>query len=203
MMKYKFSGPSWRITALAALALIGFAAHGPEAHAGPIIVTGVYIPHGDPAFEYMFNVQLNQGYDLTAGESFTIQGLPGLTTNSPSYVSSPYTFPYPKITQESSPSSNLYDVTWTYSGDQGTLAGPLNLGSFSIYTMNYPSGTVSPFPSGETTASLTYTTTIGGTSGTGSFTISSVPEPSSMVLLLIGGAIPAGVSVWRRWRRAG
>ncbi len=202
MMKYHFSGHSWRITVLTVLAVIGFAAHVPRAHAGPIIVTGVYIPHGDPTFEYMFNVQLNKGYDLTSGESFTIQGLPGLTTSSPSYVASPYTFPYPKITQESS-SSNLYDVTWTYSGDQGTLAGPLNLGSFSIYTINYPPGTVSPFPSGETTASLTYTTTIGGTSETGSFTISSVPEPSSMILLLIGGAISAGVSVGRRWRRAG
>ena len=195
---------SWPFAALVALAAIGSAA--PEARAGAITVSGGYLPTGDPRFLYVFDVNLNPNYTLQYGDSFTIDGLPGVTNTagSPSYVSGPYStyFGNASIDETNSTSPYSSNVTWTYRGNT-TLTGSLDLGTFSIYTTyNYPTGTQTPFPSGETSPNVSYTYNIGGNTGSGTFTMSAVPEPSSMILLLIGGAVPAGAVLWRRMRPA-
>lgn len=205
MMKIRTFGKSWRIAALAALAAIGSTA--PGALAGPIIVTGIYVPHGDPTFQYIFDVTLKPNYTLQYGDSFTIDGLPGVTNsaNSPSYVSGSYSTYFGNASIDETVTTSPYssDVTWTYRG-LNALSGSLDLGTFSIYTTyNYPPGSQTPFPSGETSPNVTYTYSIGGNTGSDSFAISSVPEPSTILLLLIGGALPAGTALRRRFRRAG
>lgn len=195
------------VWSLAGLAVFGtMLAGGAEARAGAITIMGGYVPYGDPQFEYIFDVELNPGSSVYYGDHFTIDGLVGVTTGSLSNVVSSYLWLTPTINQTSTTGPGSSDVTWAYGGttpiDDSTGTNPIALGTFEILTTySFPPGQL-PIPPGSP---ITYTWSVnhGTVTGSDTFNIQSLPEPSAVLLLLTGAAMPALAVVRRRLRRAG
>ena len=203
--------------------LVALIAGGRETQAGTssITITGGYKPGGgDPPYLYIFDVYLNAPDVSTpgtntfqSGNSFTIDGLPGV--NSSSLVNEPPTM-LPGVAwfapafspgpPPPPPNSGVFssDVTFTFGGSDvysattppgGPVGASVLLGQFTVLsTYDFTSP---PYPPGFL---VTYTFTANG-GGSGTFPIMdlSVPEPTSMALLGIGaGGLPL---FWLRNRR--
>ncbi len=185
-----------------------------------IMITGGYKPGtGDPPFDYVFEVFLEPQPDgsaskILSGDSFTIgtngtQNTPlvGIAPGSFSNVTFPspppapdYSWSYPTITEINTKPPFASLVQWTYNGPNPVTAdaqtGQVFLGQFEILTTS--SFHKPPMPAGTV---INYEFTYDGQtkSGTGSFVLSAVPEPSSVVLLAAGVvALPV---FWLRDRR--
>ncbi len=98
------------------------------------------------------------------------------------------------------------NVTWEYllgPTINYTNPGPngVFLGEFTVVTSwSYAAGQPPPLAPGTI---IDYSYTIGGTSGTGTIVLQGVPEPSSVVLMLLGGAfLPLAASYRRRQLRS-
>ncbi|MGO9466512.1 MAG: hypothetical protein ACLQIB_40845 [Isosphaeraceae bacterium] len=179
------------LTTLGALCSSGL-----EARGSSITITGQQRPgSGDPVYEYIFDVTLQANSSIQSGDSFTIYSLIGIipanfpapgdlgsSAMAPSVVWSP-TIGLP--TQLLFPYAS--DVTWTYNGSipiQATSA-PVDLGQFIVETaFSFQSP---PYADG---ALIDYSYNIGGQSspGSGLFPMS-VPEPSSLFILLTGTGV--------------
>lgn len=201
-----------------------------EAQAGStaaITITGGYQPGGpDPPYVYTFDAYLNAPgintpgtYTFEKNNSFTVEGLPGVTSISdhtqPSNWSWKNTDYVPLQAPPGWPTPYFKeDYTWTYNGSNvynaytpqgGPVGQSVFLGQFSVTSFyDFPVGGM-PFPNG-TELKFVYTyefTPLGGTpmmeNGYGTFQIWSVPEPSSLALLTAGlGVLSMGV--WLRKR---
>ena len=76
------------------------------------------------------------------------------------------------------------------------------LGQFEVIsTYDFPIGVV-PYPEGDNTITFTYTIDGNTQQGSGSFQISAIPEPSSVILLAAGVSALPMVWLRKRWRRA-
>jgi hypothetical protein len=188
-----------------------------ESQAGKISVTGGYMPQGgDPFYDYVIDVYLEPNATISpptlngmtpVSDSFTILGLPGVaTTSSSSFTPSPpystpvgvYTWGYPTITpiiiSNPPPNTPSYgaDVQWAYSGlapITNNTASQILLGEFTILTTFDYQMNVLPLPPDSPVA---YTSSIGGVVAPPStFLIANltVPEPSSVVMLLGGSSV--------------
>jgi hypothetical protein len=96
-------------------------------------------------------------------------------------------------------------VTWEYSqGPTITYSGsPVFLGEFTVNTSwTYTATQSAPVTPQDTVINYSYSTGSGGGSSTGSLVVQygdpSVPEPSSLVLILIGGAVLPLAALHRR-----
>ena len=195
---------------LAGLAILGSVlAGGSEALAKGIVVTSGHTQQiGDPLYDYIFDVQLNPGTTLLNGGYFTIYDIPGVIltsdTGSPNsfwgYSIQPTGITPPLFQPPLTPppdSSALENVTWVYRGPSLPNNSPtqnLDLGLFRVATTEL----LAP-----PTPTLIYVGTLDGTTATteGTVTVSSVPEPSSVILLMLGaGALPLYAFCRRRRR---
>jgi hypothetical protein len=221
----------WIVAGLCTLTAMVAGVNEAEAGSAAITITGGYKPGGgDPPYIYIFDATLNAPDPGTPGtftfeknNSFTVEGLPGVTslsahTQPPDWAVSnsnfvllqaPPGWPTPYFKE---------DYTWTYKGSDvfnaftpqgGPVGQAVPLGEFSVTSVyDFPVGGM-PFANG-TTLTFIYTyefTPAGGTpiaeSGTGTFQIFSVPEPSSLALLTVGSAVlPVGAWLRKRSRRA-
>jgi hypothetical protein len=172
------------------VALMGgtnFAMGAPVPSKGIIITRGTVSPVGDPSFAYTFDIQLAAGSTLLSGGLITVYDLPDITASS--LTSQPNRFWSESIQltgiTPSSPnpvpvdSATLENVTWFYSGvtiDNSGGTSPLDLGNFSI----------GPIPENEPSVTLTYVGSLNGNDATdtGFITVTAIPEPSSVILLL-------------------
>ena len=190
--------------------------------AGAITIIGGYKPGGgDPPFDYIFDVFLNAPGINTpgtntfmAGDSFTVDGLPGVDSNS--FHNEPFNPPgvawaggaLNTVPTPQPPGSAPFasDFSWQLTGTTvytastpqgGPVGSSVLLGVFTVESSyDFPNG-VLPFPDG-TLVNFTFTADGGGT---GQFPIMnlSVPEPSSAILLATGaGVLPM---FWLRERR--
>jgi hypothetical protein len=184
---------SWTWTGLATMvALMGgpnFAMGGPTMSVpstGIIITHGAVAPVGDPSFAYTFDIQLAAGSILLDGGLITVYDLPDITGSS--LTSQPNHF-WSESLQETGitplnpnpvpTDTSLENVTWFYSGatiDNSGGSSPLDLGNFSI----------GPIPENEPSVTLTYVGSLDGVNAadTGTVTVTAIPEPSSLILLL-------------------
>jgi hypothetical protein len=203
------------VSILAGLAVLGamFAgAH--EARADSIDISGGQVQGpGDPPYIYQFKVSLHDG-TLMSGDSFTISNLAGVTpadfpnagdppskTTEPGFFHSQTNFRswLPEIDLISSAAPYSSDVSWTLmTSSPISTTGTLTLGIFTVETTQ--SFTAPPITPGN---SVSYSYTINGSSTGNSFPIQagSVPEPSSIVLLLVGGGA-VSVLAFRQRRRS-
>jgi hypothetical protein len=173
--------------------------------AGGISIGGSLKPVNDPVYDYVFDVTLLAGSTIAYGDTFTIDNLIGVTYEDPTYGTSGasyvgnYNYFVPSIDQLNSlPES---DVTWTYLSIHSlTATSDTLLGEFTITTtVQYPL-TSPPYTVGET---INYGSDLGGVVSSGVLVVSSVPEPSSVMLLVLGIAIgfPAFLVRQRRTNR--
>jgi hypothetical protein len=208
---------AWRWTRIAVLGVV--LTGGSEARGGSIKITGSIVPlPGGPSYLYKFSLLLTGG-SIQAGTDlnptqFTVSGLVGVTglaehQEPPTTGNAPevWAIPASGIVTSSTGNPPPYDsessVTWQYvAGPTLTYTGiPISLGEFDVKTTasfpeNSPPVTpyVTPIP-----YAFSFQQPVGGLStGSGVLTLSSVPEPSSLVLLLAGGG---AVRLLARWRR--
>jgi hypothetical protein len=183
---------------------------GLDTQGSSITITGQQRPgKGDPPYDFLFDVTLeNNSPSVKAGDYFTIQNLIGITPanfpaagdqgSSSSAPSSNWVPMIGPLTQSASP-PYASDVTWTYEGNSpipGDL-GAVFLGQFTVETaISFSSP---PYPDG---AIINYSYNIGGqtSAGSGSFSITTtIPEPSSMVILVTGtGVVSLLLPVYRQ-----
>lgn len=189
--------------------------------------SGGIIPQGgDPFYGLYWNVSLDVGYDLHIGDGFTVYAAPALYTNSVVYQpdsNGPYvpegdfwkksvdpladTVAWPGANHEDVFQSN---ISWTLTGhgpgsplencpaDGDPNPMPLNLGTFGYQTY----ADLSPLSPG-TQFTFFYTVQAhdcdgNAVTGEGTFTLTYVPEPSSVALLALGGAVPFLAAFRRR-----
>jgi hypothetical protein len=182
---------SWTWRGLATLvALMGgpnFTMGAPVPSKGIIITRGSVSPVGDPSFAYTFDIQLAAGSILQTGGLITVYDLPDITADS--LTSQPNRFWGESIQLLGFTPSNpnpvpndsplLENVTWSYSGatiDNSGGTSSLDLGNFAI----------GPIPENEPSVTLTYVGSLNGmdATDTGFITVTAIPEPSSLILLL-------------------
>jgi hypothetical protein len=194
---------TWFLPGLAAI--VAFFVAGQTAQAGGIkVVSGTTMQTGDPTYEYLFDVDLLAGSTLVNGGLFTVYDLPGLTggalTSQPSifWGSSVQLLGITPSGAVITDDPTIYNVTWQWNG--APVVAPDNsdlfLGTFIV-------GSTTELPSPPVATVLYLGTLDGGPPFTfGSVSINSVPEPSSVILLLMGAwALPAVVLHERRRRR--
>jgi hypothetical protein len=193
-----------RISALLAI-LILLAASAPEAYAkgGIVVTSGTTQQTGDPTYEYIFTVNLLAGSILPSGGFFTIYDLPALTatatTSAPNlqWTGSVQGLGLTPIGALVNDNPNLFNTTWQWNGP-GAIVAPANsdynLGTFIV-------GSTTELAAAPAVAPVFASSLDGSTaSNQGSLFINSVPEPSSVVLLLAGaGMLPL---YWFRDRRS-
>ncbi len=199
---------------MAGIAVLGAMVAGGEARAGSrgITIGGGFKPTtGDPPYDYVFTVELDPGFEIQPPTSppyddFQVLGLVGVT--SASLHSEPGSFP--SVTWFAQPATD--NITWTFNGNTSIPNNnppgsniEVPLGTFTVETtQNFPNGP--PVLPGTvidynfTVFDLSTGTTI---TGSNSFKIVAlgVPEPSSVVLLMVGAAALPAIAVGRRRRR--
>jgi hypothetical protein len=196
----------------AGIALLGAMIAGGEARAGSRGITidpgGIKPGTGDPPYDYIFYVYLDPDFEIQASGSplnffqvgSTTTPLVGVGTDSLTHQ--PTSIPSVVWT----PLPGTEEVSWTFLGNTSipnTTSSNLFLGEFIVQTdKSYTSppdkpGTIIDYT--FTVFDLATHTTI---SGSNSFTLVSIPEPSSVVMLAAGAAAIA-VMVIRGRRRAG
>jgi hypothetical protein len=170
---------------------VNFAMAGSTPKSGIIITTGSVSPVGDPSYAYTFDIELAAGSTLLSGGYVTVYDLPYIASNS--LTSQPNDYPTyywlgsiqdtgitpVGVTLPFTDSPTLENVTWRYIGptinnSNGTSAE--NLGDFSV----------GPIPENTPSVTLNYLGSLDGSTeaDTGSITVTAIPEPSSLVLLL-------------------
>lgn len=187
-----------------------------QARASSIGIKGTInpLPGGSP-FLYEFDVYLTGG-SIATGSTITIGtapgGLVGVTTQSgteePSYTGNPFApqdyywvVPTGGIDTTSTGKPAPYDqessVTWKYlEGPSVTYNGTnIFLGTFTVETAKSFPDNAPPVTPGVTVIDFNYSLVPAGggpaDTGGGSLTLSSIPEPSSVILIVIGaGALP-------------
>ena len=188
--------------------LVASSVGGRQARAKGIVITsGKTEQIGDPLYDYIFNVELNPGTTLLNGGYFTVYDIPGVVATSDTGAPNSYWGYSLQATGITPPlfqppltppiDGSLENVTWVYRGPSITNNSPtqdLELGTFRVATIEL---------SAPPTPTLIYVGTLDGTTATteGTVTVNSVPEPSSLILLLIGaGALPL-YAFRSRWHR--
>jgi hypothetical protein len=178
----------WTGLALVGVMFIG----GREAQAKGIIITsGGTQKTGDPTYEYVFTVDLLAGSTLDNGGFFTVYDLPALTagalTSQPSisWGASVQLLGNTPIGTVVNDDPNIYNVTWQWNGKNSVTApatSNLDLGTFIV-----GSTTELASPPSKT---VVYVGSLDGVnaSNQGTVGINVVPEPSSVILLLVGAA---------------
>jgi len=193
---------TWILAVLAAFAVL--ISSGREAHAkgGLVVTMGMTQQTGDPTYEYIFNAELLAGSTLQNGGFFTIYDLPALTagalTSQPNihWGASVQELGITPIGTVVSDNPNIFNVTWQWNGASSIVAPPtsdLLLGTFIV-------GSTTELTS-PPSATVVYVGSLDGinASNQGTVSINSVPEPSSVILLLAGvGSLPL---YWLRERR--
>jgi len=178
-----------------------------EANGASITITGHQRPgSGDPIYEYIFDVTLQSNSTIQASDYFTINSLLGVTppnfpalgdqgssSSAPSTDWSPTIGP---VTLSSSPYAS--DLTWTFSNSTPISAGssPVDLGEFTVDTVS--SFSSPPYLDGTL---VYYTYNINGqtVSGGGSFPMTTVPEPASLIMLaMVSGVFLLLLPVYRQ-----
>jgi hypothetical protein len=172
---------------------------GMEARGTSITITGQQKPGtGDPPYDFIFDVTLQSGSpSIQTGDYFIINNLIGITpANFPAFGDSGSNATAPSGTWIPSialvPNTGTVppyasSVMWTFLGNSpiSAPAAPVDLGLFTVETaLSFSSP---PYADGSI---IYYTYNIGGqtSSGSGNFPLSSIPEPNSLVLLVIGAA---------------
>jgi hypothetical protein len=169
------------------VALMGgpnFAMGAPVPSTGIIITRGAVSPVGDPSFAYTFDIQLAADQTLLTGGFITVYDFPSDITSS-SLTSQPglwtETIQDTGVTPSgaSPPDSPIFEnVTWVYRGApiDNSSSSPMDLGLFAI----------GPIPENSPSITLTYVGSLDGKTAadTGSITVTAIPEPSSLILLL-------------------
>jgi hypothetical protein len=217
------------VRAAAGLTLLGaMLAGGQEAWAGGLASTitisgGIVQGPGDPQYIYQMSVSLVNGSMSYPGSGpatsfFTIDDLVGVTPqgfpigSDSGSLTTQQNFPpaviwQPGISLTSAAAPYAADVSWSFKGNSTlSTSGILPLGEFTVQTSQmFPAGQP-PIPVGST---IHYTFTINDssgapTSGSGTFILQqgTIPEPSSMILLLAGaGGMPLVILHERRRAR--
>jgi hypothetical protein len=189
---------------MAGLALIGaMVVGGREAQAGGVSVKLGVGQGGDPSFTYDAYVYLDADSTALANGSLsaTFTGITGITNNSTDTISplfELYSFP---------------DAVWQVSlssANGGTITiqelNSTQIGPFSAQTELFEVQIVTPqnTPAGLAPGDMVnVSTTLGGSPPVqGSITLFSIPEPSSMIMMLLGGAMLPFFAIRERTRRS-
>jgi hypothetical protein len=171
------------------LVLGGALAGVPEAWAGGIIIkgSGGTVSGSDPFGFYEFNVSLAPDYQWFPNDYFTIENLPGITPGSSSSYSGMYDFGPPLVTLTDSTSPFASNVEWLNTTGMEIPAGSggLVLGSFFIST----SVSIPSLPPMVSYCALSHDPSGAPDFQSGTITLSSIPEPSSVVLFLSGTGV--------------
>jgi hypothetical protein len=207
---------TWILAGLAIMAVIS--ADASVAQAGSVAVQGSItpLPGGSP-WLYEFELILNdlQSGPITSGATLTVgtpspgvSGLVGVTPQSgtqqpPTTGGSPtdvWIVPPGGIVTTGTGNAPPFDkessVTWNYfSGNPYSQVG--NVGLFTVETAtDFPDNTPPIIP-GVTLINYTFTFA-NGTVSSGDITLSLVPEPSTVIMLLVG---LGGLPLLRKWAR--
>ncbi len=167
-----------------------------EAQGSSIKITGQQMPGtGDPPYFYIFDVFLETNSFIQSGDSFTINNLIGVTPAGFPMAGDPgsssgtpnASWATAAITVTSTTYPYTSSVTWTYAGTTPISApsNPVDLGQFFVETtVSFQSP---PYLVGTL---IGYSYNIGAqtVSGSGTFAMS-VPEPSSLIMLVAGAGM--------------
>jgi len=189
-----------------------------EAQAGGITIKASGGPVGgsDPFFFYQFDVSLAPNFQWFPGDSFTIESLPGITPPNPpvgdtgnnpnlpspgssSGYSGPFSFGPPVITITDSTSPFASNVEWLNTTNTTITAGATgrSLGSFYVYT----SVSLTGLPPTVTYIALSHDQNGDPDSQPpATIVLTSVPEPSSVVLFLCGTGVLSLILIRQRRR---
>jgi len=183
---------------------------GLEAKGTSIRITGQQMPGtGDPPYYFILDVTLENNSTIQPGDSFTINSLTGITPagfpatgDLASNTTAPSADWSPTIGLTAMVSPYASDVTWTFNGSTpiSATSSPVDLGQFTVETtVNFQSP---PYANG---APIDYSYDIHdnsgqASSGSGSFPMS-VPEPSSLIMLVTGTAVALLPICQHRFRR--
>jgi hypothetical protein len=150
----------------------------------------------DPYAFYEFNVSLAPDYQWLQNDYLTIESLPGITPGSKSgYMGMYPDLGTPMITQTDFISPFASNVEWL--NPSGTIqagSGGLVLGTFFIYT----SVPLTNLPSTVSYVALSHDPDGNPDSQSGTITLSSIPEPTSVVLFLSGTGVLGLILLHRR-----
>jgi hypothetical protein len=202
------------VSILAGLAVLGATLTGAgKARAGPIpvvgngiiVVSGSTTQTGDPIYEYVFDVHLSAGFTLETNGFFTIYDLPALPPGAFDVApNKSWTFSEQTVGMTPSGGSlpftddpTVENATWAWRGASITApsTSDLDLGTFIV-------GSTTELPSPPVVLLWWLGTVDGGVPVTLGRVGVNVPEPSAVILLVLGvGAIPLFGLRRRRERR--
>ena len=194
----------------AGIVAAGIAALPQAAPAGVIIHGGGVNKIPDPFYQYVFQVYLDGGTTgafLAKGDYFTVYDIPSLNPGSNSQLG-PDNLPLatwnatfadtgqtpPQLSPPPTDSASLLNVTWVFQGTgvgnnelQAAAGQSLFIGTFYVSTTSDATG-YAPV--------LTYAAETDGGTAANMGTFSTVPEPSSILMLGMGTVIGSAV-LWR------